>query len=392
VAPERGHEVVICGAGAAGLSAAAMLRKRGVESLVLEKGERIAPSWRSRYDGLRLNTLGWMSRQPGLRPGWGPRQFPSRDRWIEYLECYAEHHRVRIQFETEVRRLDREDDGWRLDTSRGPLRSRFAVIATGYDLKPKLPDVDGLDTYSGELIHAADFRNPTPYVGRDVLVISAGVTGSELAHFLAEGGAARVRVAVRTPPNILRRCRFGVPLNPAGALLDRLPAAIGDRMAALSQWITFGDLSEHRLPRPPKGVVSNVRERRVGPVFDDGFVDGVKAGRIEIVSSVEAFDGPDVVLAGDERIRPDAVIAATGYERDLERLVGHLGVIGKHGEPQAIKGATHPNAPGLFFVGYVVTLGGHLRGIRLESKKMARALARQRPDAMAERGGVAPKE
>src|SRR4051794_20057763 len=64
------HEAIVCGAGPAGLATAAMLRKRGVESLVLEQGGEVAPSWRSRYDGLRLNTLGWMSRQPGLRPGW----------------------------------------------------------------------------------------------------------------------------------------------------------------------------------------------------------------------------------------------------------------------------------------------------------------------------------
>ena len=375
------HEVVICGAGASGLSAAAMLRKRGVESLIVEKSDRIAPSWRGRYDGLRLNTLGWMSRLPGLAPGWGPREFPSREAYIDYLERYAEHHRLRIQFDTEVSRLDREQGLWRLETSRGPLRSRFAVVATGYELVPKLPDVPGIESYTGELIHSSRFRSAAEFSGRDVLVVSAGVTGSEVAFFLAEAGAARVRVAVRTPPNILRRCRFGIPLNPVGPVLNRLPSAIGDRVTALSQRMIFGDLSDYGLSRPPKGVLSSLRERRIGPIIDDGFVEAVKAGRIEIVPALEAFDERDVILAGGERIRPDAVIAATGYERGLENLVGHLDVIGEHGEPQAINGATHKNAPGLFFVGYVVTLGGHLRGIRLESKKVARTLAKQRASA-----------
>jgi putative flavoprotein involved in K+ transport len=371
-------EVVVVGAGAAGLAAAAMLRRRGIENLILERSDGVGASWRSRYDGLRLNTLGWMSRQPGLRPGWGPRVFPTRDGFIDYLERYAQRHRLEIQFETEVRRLDRDDGGWRLETSHGPLRSRYAVIATGYDLVPKLPDVPGIDSYGGSLIHSAQFRNASAYAGEDVLVVSAGVTGSELAHMLAEAGAGRVRVAVRTPPNILRRCRFGLPLNPAGVVLDRLPSAVGDRLTAFSQRMIFGDLSEYGLPRPPKGVASSLRERRIGPIIDDGFVSSVRSRNVEIVPSLEAFDERDVVLAGGERIRPDIVIAATGYERALEPLVGHLGVIGKHGEPLPKHGATHPNAPGLFFVGYVVTLGGHLRGIRLESKKVARALARQR--------------
>ncbi len=372
------REVVIVGAGASGLAAAAMLREYDVDSLVVDKSARIGSSWRSRYDGLRLNTLGWMSRQPGLRPGWGPREFPSRDEFVEYLERYAVHHRLDIELATEVRRLDRADGGWRLETSRGPLHSRFVVIATGYDRVPKLPDVPGLDSYSGELVHASAFRRAADYEGRDVLVVSANVTGSEVAYLVAEAGAARVRVAVRTPPNILRRCRFGVPLNPAGPVLDRLPSAVGDRLTTLSQRIIFGDLSDYGLPRPPKAVVSSLRERRVGPIIDDGFVETVKAQRIEIVPALEAFDGHDVVLGGAERIRPDVVIAATGYERGLEPLVGHLGVIGDFGEPLVKNGATHPNAPGLFFVGYVVTLGGHLRGIRLEAKRMARSLARQR--------------
>lgn len=134
-------------------------------------------------------------------------------------------------------------------------------------------------------------------------------------------------------------------------MLDRLPSAIGDQVTALNQRMIFGDLSDYGLSRPPKGLVSSVRERRIGPIIDDGFVEAVKAGRIEIVPGFEGFDQGDAILAGDQRINPDVVIAATGYERGLEPLVGHLGVIGEHGEPQVKNGATHPNAPGLYFVG-----------------------------------------
>jgi putative flavoprotein involved in K+ transport len=198
------------------------------------------------------------------------------------------------------------------------------------------------------------------------------VTGSELAFFLARDGAARVRVAVRTPPNIQRRCRFGVPLNPAALLLERLPAAIGDRAAALSQRVTFGDLSQHGLPRPQMGLVSTNRKRRQGPVIDDGFVDAVKEGKIEIVAAVDGFEGSDVVLSSGERIQPDAVIAATGYERGLEPLVGHLGTLDENGLPRFTGPDADPRASGLHFVGYRTPLYGQLRGIRLEAKGLAR--------------------
>ena len=370
------HEAIVCGAGAAGLSSAAMLRQAGITTRVLEQTDRIAASWHSRYDGLRLNTLGWMSTQPGYHVGRRPRHFPSREEWIHYLERYAEHHRLLIEFRTAVERVEAEDGQWRVETSAGPMRSPFVVVATGYDRQPKMPEWPGAETYAGELIHACEYRNADPYRGRDVLVVSAGVTGSELACFLAQAGSARVRVGVRTPPNILRRCRLGVPLNPVAPLLDHLPSAIGDRLTALSQQMMFGDLSSYGLPRPPMGVLSSVRERRVGPAIDDGFVDAVKAGRIEIVAPVERFEGPDVLLTDGERIQPDVVIAATGYRRGLDPLVGHLGVLTEKGEPQFLGGRTAPHMPGLYFVGYRVRLSGPLRNIRLDAKRVARAISK----------------
>jgi putative flavoprotein involved in K+ transport len=372
------HEAVVCGAGAAGLSSAAALKQRGVSSVVLERSDHVGSSWRARYDTLRLNTLGWMSTQPGYHIGRRVRHFPSRDEWVDYLERYARHHGLQIAFRTEARRIEREDRGWSVDTSRGPLRSRFVVVATGYDRDPTMPHWPGRESFSGELIHASEYRNAAPYRGRDVLVVGPNVTGSEVAYFLAEGGAARVRVAVRTPPNILRRCRFGLPLNPTAPILEHLPAAVGDRLAGLSQRLMFGDLSRYGLPRPPMGVVSTNRKRRQGPAIDDGFVDAVKTGRVEIVAGVEAFDGADVVLADDSRIQPDAVIAATGYSRGLEPLVGHLAVLDSAGYPQRIRGEAHPDAPGLYFVGYVTPLYGQLRGIRLEAKRLARAVAKEK--------------
>ena len=370
-------EAVVCGGGAAGLSSAAMLQKLGVQSLVLERSDQVGASWRARYEGLRLNTLGWMSTQPGYHVGRRPRHFPSREEWIQYLEDYASTHGLRVQFGTEVEHLDRRGDRWRVTTSRGPVHARVVVIATGYDRHPKTPSWPGRDTFTGELIHAASYRNASPYRARDVLVVSAGVTGSELALFLAEGGAARVRVAVRTPPNVLRRCRLGIPLNPTAPILDRLPSSVGDRAAALTQRVIFGDLSPYGLPRSPIGLMSTLRERRVGPAIDDGFVDAVKEGRIEIVAAVEGFDGPDVILADGQRIQPDAVIAATGYERGLEPLVGHLGVLTENGEPAVVRGKAHPIAPGLYFVGYTVRLSGPLRNIRIDAKRMAQAVARE---------------
>jgi len=356
--------------------------------IVLERSDQIAASWRSRYDGLRLNTPGWMSTQPGYRASrrrYG--EFPSRDAWIQYLEDYAAHHQIAVRFGAEARRVSAEDGGWRVETRGGALDARFVVVATGHDRDPHLPGWPGHDGFTGELVHSSAYRSPEPYAGRDVLVVGAGTTGSEVACHLSRGGARRVRVACRTPPNLTSRKILGVPVQVSGIGLKRLPLPVADQIGWLSQLTLFGNLTRHGLPRPPAGVATLMRRQQQAPAFDDGFVAAVKAGRIQIVSAVAGFAGPNVVLADDSRIAPDAVIAATGYRRGLEGLVGHLGLLGEHGIPLVRGGEQHPSAPGLFFAGYRGDLTGQLRLMRYEAPRH-RASRAPPPVARAECGLV----
>jgi putative flavoprotein involved in K+ transport len=372
-------EAIVCGAGAAGLAAAATLSGAGVEVLVLERTDKVAASWRTRYDGLRLNTPGWMSTQPGFRASrrrFG--EYPSRDAWIEYLERYAAHHRIDVRFGIEARHIGPLDGGWRVDTDGGEWRARLVVVATGYDREPNLPDWPGRDTFTGELIHSSAYRNPEPYRGRDVLVVGPNITGSEVAHFLCRGGAGRVRVSRRTPPNVMRRKYLGVPVQLNGIALQHAPPAVADEIIWLAQRAFFGKLDRYGLPRSPLGVATMLRRRQQAPVFDDGFIAAVKAGQVEIVAAVEGFDGPDVLLADGTRLQPDAVIAATGYKRGLEGLVGHLGVLDEDGIPLVSGGDEHPSAPGLFFNGYRTELSGQLRLMRPDARAIARAARRRR--------------
>jgi putative flavoprotein involved in K+ transport len=376
---EERHEALVCGAGTAGLGAAAMLQKAGVETLALEAGEGVGSSWRARYDTLRLNTVGWMSGLPGYRATrrrYG--EFPSRDAWVEYLEHYAQRSSVPIRFETKVERIDRGNGGWIVETSRGRLEAPFVVVATGYDREPFMPDWPGKDGFEGELIHAAQYTSTEPYRERDVLVVGPATTGVEVAYFVAKGGARRVRVASRTPPNIFPRKWLGLPLNMTALGLERLPPKLGDQIAYLTQRLIFGDLSKYGLPRSPQGILTTLAERGVAPAVDCGFVELLKTGRIEIVAAVDAFDGPDVLLSDGTRIQPEAVIAATGYRRGLEALVGHLpGVLDPRGQPAMAGGRENPAAPGLFFAGFVPVISGQLRQMRFEARRIARAVRKR---------------
>ncbi|MCX5376705.1 NAD(P)/FAD-dependent oxidoreductase [Streptomyces sp. NBC_00091] len=370
--------VYVIGAGPGGLAVAAALRARGVRAVVVERSGAVGASWRGHYDRLRLHTTRRLSALPGLAI---PRRF---GRWVaradvvRYLEKYAEHHELELVTGVEVTRIERAADGegWTLHASGGRLLAAGAVVvATGYNHTPALPDWPGRETYTGQLLHAAGYRNPGPYAGQDVLVVGVGNTGAEIAVDLAEGGAARVRLAVRTAPHIVRRSTLGWPAQCTGILVRRLPVRLVDRLGALVAKASVPDLTAYGLPRPEAGLYSRVREGAI-PVQDVGLIDAVRAGRVEPVAAVASFDGAGVLLADGTRITPDAVVAATGYRRGLEGLVGHLGVLDERGRP-LVHGARSPEqAPGLYFTGYTNPISGMLRELSRDAAKIAKALSR----------------
>jgi putative flavoprotein involved in K+ transport len=386
------HEVIVAGAGAAGLAAAALLRKRGLQTTVLERTDAVGASWRTRYEGLRLNTMRTLSTLPGHRMPRGYGRYPRREDFIAYLESYAAHHRLRVRFATELRRVDRAEQAgrWQLETSGGPLSARYVVIATGYDAAPKLPEWATGERFAGELIHACEYRSPAPYRGREVLVVGAGNTGVDIAGFLIDAGA-EVSVATRTPPTVFPRDWLGVPLEPIGIPAEYLPAKLGDTIGAAMQRAIFGDLSRFGLARAPDGFQTRFRRDLVGPAVDDGFIAALKAGRTRVVAPVDRLQDGEVVLTDGTRMSPDTVICATGYTRGLEPIVGHLGVLLANGLPVNFNAdAEHPAAPGLYFAGFFAGPAGQIRLHPIHARRIARAVwkahsrgesARARPDS-----------
>ena len=367
------------GAGPGGLATAAMLRRRGVDNMVVERDDAVAASWRRHYDRLHLHTVRWLSHLPGYRFSRRHGRWVSRDGVIRYLERYARHHDIELMLSTAVERVDRDGDGdgFVLRSSRGDLHARNVVVATGYNNAPLMPDWPGIDSFAGELVHASDYRNAKPYAGRDVLVVGAGNTGAEIAVDLVEGGAARVRMAIRTPPHVVLRESNGMPTQATGVLMRRVPTRIGDPIAAAVSRLTVGDLTPYGIGKPPRGLYTRATKEQQIPIIDVGLIEQLKEGRVEVVGAVEAFDGPDVVLAGDERVQPEVVIVATGWKRALQPLVGHLRVLGDDGRPTVHGAQTPPQAPGLYFTGFVNPVSGMFRELGIDAKRIARAIAKR---------------
>jgi putative flavoprotein involved in K+ transport len=368
LAVER-RDLVIVGAGSAGLATAALLRRAGLEPLVLEAGHEPGAAWRERYDRLRLHTPRLLSGLPGRRI---PRRFGrwvARDDLLTYFHEYAESQGLDVR--TGVR-VDRIDPGWRLATSAGPIEAKTVVVATGYNGAPFVPDWPGRDAFPGELVHSSRYRNPAPYRSRDILVVGAGNSGAEIATDVADGGAARSRLSVRTPPQIVRRATAGVPAQLIGIGIRHLPPDWVDPFSIAQRKLSIPDLSTQGLPRPEHGIRTSFITTGTTPILDVGIVDAVRRGRVEVVAAVERFDDGAVMLTDGMRFSPDAIIAATGFRAGLDSLVGHLGVLGPRGLP--VKTDGQPVLPGLWFVGFTPTLGGQLREGSIAARKVAAAV------------------
>lgn len=374
--------VAIIGAGPSGLAAAAELERRGVRATILESSAHLAAGWRYQYDHLRLHTTRELSNLPGMPIPRSYGRWVARDDMVRYLEEYAHRNVLDIRLSTPVEHVRRNGSGWQLDTPEGPLTASAVVIATGLNRTPRLPDWPGAETFPGSLVHSARYQNPAPYEDHSVLVVGAGNSGAEIAVALARNGVNRVWWSVRTPPNIIppaadRWQRMGI-------LVDKLPTPAADFLTTTFERLCLPDLTSRGLPRADEGLYTRARRDELNPVHDRGLVDEIRRDRVQPVTTVSAIDGPQVRLTDRSRIHPDSIIAATGYDTDLEKLLGPTPLLSPRGLPTVRGSRTNPQTPDLYFIGFTNHPSGHLRYAGLEARAVAKAIHQRR-----EHGGTA---
>ena len=135
---------------------------------------------------------------------------------------------------------------------------------------------------------------------------------------------------------MLRTGPGGLPGDLVAVTLLHLPVRLADAFTRAGRRTDLGDLSEYGLPVPDEAVFARLRRTgAVDAIVDREVVDAIKDGRIEVVTGVEALDRTAVRPADGRSLEPDALVAATGYRRGLEPLVGHLGVLDARRIPRA---------------------------------------------------------
>jgi cation diffusion facilitator CzcD-associated flavoprotein CzcO len=355
-------DVVVVGAGASGLAAAAALKRRGRDPVLLDRDETVGGTWERRYDRLHLHTVRRFSGLP-FHPL--PRSLPryvSKDAYAAYLTDYAARLELDVRGGQRVERIRREGETWVIETADVQLRPRAVVVATGRHNVRTLPDWPGSGDFEGRLLHSEDYRSGREFERRRVLVVGLGNSGAEIAADLVEQAASTISVSVRSTPPITARELAGIPTQIFGMVLHPFPNRLVDRVGSALRRIGNGDLRPYGLGREEWGPF----EARRPPVIDVGFLDQLKAGRVEVLPALVALTRTGARFADGTERAFDVVVAATGFATGLEQVVEAPGALDGRGYP--VPGSA---PPGLFFAGYSETPRGQL----FESNRRSRRLA-----------------
>ncbi|MCL5776252.1 NAD(P)-binding domain-containing protein [Limibaculum sp. FT325] len=189
-------DVIVIGAGQAGLAMSWQLTSRGIDHVVIERG-RIAERWRSeRWDSLRLLTPNWMTRLPGRSyRGPEPDGFMTMPEVTRFFEDYAASFAAPVVAETTVHAVARCGAGWGVATDHGAWSARAVVIATGHCDLPQVPAMaEGMPWHVAQVMPGA-YRNPGLLPGGNVLVVGASASGVQIADELLRAGRG-VTIAV----------------------------------------------------------------------------------------------------------------------------------------------------------------------------------------------------
>ena len=180
---------VVIGAGHGGLAMSRCLAERGIDHVVLERGE-IADSWRTqRWESLRLLTANWQCRLPGYSySGDDPDGFLTMPEVVEFITDYAKHIAAPVQTGTTVTSVRLTHDGYRVTTDSGEWQCATVVLATGAFNVPRRPAFADAAPTSVATITPNEYRNPDALAEGGVLVVGASATGVQIAHEIQRSG------------------------------------------------------------------------------------------------------------------------------------------------------------------------------------------------------------
>ena len=355
-------DVVVVGAGQAGLATGFYLRRSGLSYALLDDQPAPGGAWQHAWASLRLfspaqwsSLPGWLMPRPAVAPD-DADAYPARDDVLAYLAAYERRYALPVARPVRVSAVRRAAGDGRLhvESDAGAWTARAVVSATGSWARPVVPAVPGAATFGGRQLHSADYRDPAPFAGGRVVVVGGGNSGAQIAAELSE--VARVTWATLAPP-------------------DFLPDHVDGRFLFEQATARYAALKAGRAPEPPRSLGDVVAVPPVRRARD--------AGRLTSAPTFTRMTADGVVWPDGREERVDAVVWCTGFRPALEHL-RPLGVVGADGRVRTAgaAGTRAADEARLWLVGYgewtgfaSATLVGVGRSARATVDEVAGALA-----------------
>jgi len=400
---ERDPVVLVVGGGQAGLSLAARLAQLQVDTLIVDREQRIGDNWRNRYHALTLHNQVQVNHLPYMPfpPNW-PTYIP-KDKLAGWFEAYVESMELSYWAATEFRggAYDEREERWavvlhRADGTTREMRPRHIVMATGASGIPNLPDIPTLRNFGGKILHSSQYGDGEAWKGKNVLVIGTGNSGHDIAQDLYSSGA-KVTLVQRSPTLI-------VNIEPSAqlpyALYDEGPPLEDCDLINTSIPLPLARKSHRLLTEQAKKMDQDLLDglervgfkldfgedgtgwqfkyltRGGGYYFNVGCSDLIVAGEIGLVqfSDLAGFVAEGARMRRGDTLAADLVVLASGYKgqeylvRKLfgDEVAARVGPIWGFGDEQELRNMfTRTAQPGLWFI------AGSFTQCRIYSKYLA---------------------
>jgi putative flavoprotein involved in K+ transport len=322
-------DVLVIGAGQAGLAVGHHLARHGLRFLLVDEAPDIGHSWRSRWDSLRLFTPAEYSSLPGMAFPAPAGTYPGKDQVADYLKAYADRFDLPVLANTRVQRVDqpvvrpgdRPGSLFRVVTSQGTLWSRQVVVATGPFQQPDIPPIaSGFDPSVTQL-HSSAYHNPADLPDGKIVVVGAGNSGLQIG--LELSGTREVHVAVGTRPRAVRQRPLG---------------------RDLFWWLT----KTGAVTRPATSPVAAWFRRRGGDLVIGTTWDDIDSAGIGVHPRLTGATGMSAGFADGTRLDDvTAVVWASGFRSDYSWL--EIPELWDGAHIDHTRGRT--STPGLWFIG-----------------------------------------
>jgi len=403
VATLAAEDVLIIGAGPAGITSAYYLAQAGISYKVVDRAEVVGSTWANLYPSLQLNTSRYYSHLPEKN---FPRSFgvyATGKQYYAHLVEFVQQHDFNIELGVDVYRVTPERDLWRVESSTGTCLYKVVITATGIYGSPVMPDIPGMDDFQGELYHAHDFKDTAQVAGKRVLVVGNGPSGVDIS--VASGDTAQsVHIAIRSGVKMKRRFPLGIA--PHGWLLIseylNLPKWFCRRLLKAVGAVGYGNTTHLGLNPPPgEGGMTAYQ----GP----DLIHAVQAGKVTPISAPVRFREDAVEFADGRELPFDVVIMATGYRPVMQNYLDvelqyndepwkpaspcdwEIGPNGQRGWPLRDT-SEHPNGrqiaghPGLYLVGTFYKGKGAMFNMKVEAEiaatQIQEYLSQWQPEAL----------